>query len=208
MLLTEAASKSLTDAVVPVPSAGANQLVENADGSISLVASSGTVEADTIAIDAAEGAAYVAGALDASSADSTGGQISVLGDTVRLDAGAAIDASGATGGGEILIGGDFQGKNGAIRNATRTAVHSEAELTADARITGDGGEVIVWADDFTDYRGTISARATANSPTSIGPARKLLTTRSSDAVVSSESDSVATGPSTDAGSGRTLLAPP
>ncbi|MFP4156100.1 MAG: MBG domain-containing protein, partial [Opitutales bacterium] len=163
VLLTETASKSLTDAVVPVPSTAANQLVENADGSISLVASTGSIEGETIAIDAAEGAAYVAGALDASSADSTGGQISVLGDTVRLDAGAAIDASGATGGGQVLIGGDFQGKNPTIRNATRTAVHSEAELTADARITGDGGEVIVWADDFTDYRGTISARGGAES---------------------------------------------
>ena len=71
---------------------------------------------------------------------------------------AAQDAGGA--GGEILIGGDYQGKNAAIANAARTQVTATATLEADAAsTTGDGGRIIVWADDATRYAGHLSARA-------------------------------------------------
>ncbi|MBN8455871.1 autotransporter-associated beta strand repeat-containing protein, partial [Accumulibacter sp.] len=105
------------------------------------------------------GVVSVSGQLDASTPDVArqGGEIRVLGDRVGLFGQARLDASGAAGGGTVLIGGDYQGQ-GSERNATQTYVGPEVTITADAGSTGDGGKVIVWADDWTRYHGTISAK--------------------------------------------------
>ncbi|MEL6162352.1 MAG: filamentous hemagglutinin N-terminal domain-containing protein, partial [Cyanobacteria bacterium J06628_3] len=86
-----------------------------------------------------------------------GGTVHVLGERVGLVDNARIDVSGETGGGNVLIGGDFQGK-GEVPNAKRTFVSSGASINADARTSGDGGRVIVWADETTGFNGNISAR--------------------------------------------------
>ncbi|NNL99653.1 MAG: filamentous hemagglutinin N-terminal domain-containing protein, partial [Gammaproteobacteria bacterium] len=50
------------------------------------------------------------GTLSATGAgDTDGGSIHVLGDHVALGAGSVVDASGDAGGGEVLVGGDYQG---------------------------------------------------------------------------------------------------
>ncbi|MEW6290746.1 MAG: filamentous hemagglutinin N-terminal domain-containing protein, partial [Thermodesulfobacteriota bacterium] len=106
------------------------------------------------------GIVSVSGTLDASGKDAgqQGGSVQVLGDKVGLFAGAVIDASGDAGGGEVLVGGDFQGANPDIKNATATYVDAAAAITADAVRAGDGGKVIVWADGTTRFHGDISAR--------------------------------------------------
>jgi len=91
-----------------------------------------------------------------------GGTVHVLGDKVGLLDLASIDVSGALGGGEVLIGGDFQGKNPEIQNASMTYVGSETSINADATMDGDGGKVIVWSDEYTKYFGNISARGGDN----------------------------------------------
>jgi hypothetical protein len=105
-----------------------------------------------------EGLVRVAGSLDASGRDAgeTGGTVKVLGEKVALYAGTKIDASGDAGGGEVLIGGNYQGK-GTEPNAKRTYVASGASIDADAVTRGDGGKVIVWADEVTGFAGDISA---------------------------------------------------
>ena len=62
----------------------------------------------------------------------------------------------------MLVGGDYQGGNAAVQNAFRTYVGPQATIKADALQQGDGGKVIVWADDATRFAGTISARGGAN----------------------------------------------
>ncbi len=108
---------------------------------------------------------FNSGTLDASNADSgrAGGTIHVLGDKVGVFGNARLNASGDAGGGEILIGGDYQGKNDAIQNAYRTFVGSDAVITADATNTGNGGKVIVWADDTAFYYGNISVKGGSQS---------------------------------------------
>ncbi|WP_428036902.1 filamentous hemagglutinin N-terminal domain-containing protein, partial [Amphritea sp.] len=98
------------------------------------------------------------GSLMATSADGKGGDVDVLGDRVALTDNAVIDASGKTGGGKVRIGGDFQGKNPEITNASDTFVGKHVEIKADATGNGDGGRVIVWADNNTRYHGQISAQ--------------------------------------------------
>jgi hypothetical protein len=73
-----------------------------------------------------------------------------------------VDASGAAGGGTVLVGGDYQGKNAAVQNAQQTFVGKDAVIKADATGLGDGGKVIVWSDEATRVYGSISARGGAN----------------------------------------------
>ena len=88
-------------------------------------------------------------------------KIQILGDRVGL-VGANLDASGVNGGGSVFIGGDFQGK-GIIPNALMTFVSANSTIKADALQSGNGGRVIVWADNATRFFGNISARGGAIS---------------------------------------------
>ncbi len=120
----------------------------------------------TIPIDA--GTSIVSGTLDVSSplansnsAQGIGGTVNVLGDKVGLIQ-ANINASGANGGGTVKIGGDFQGL-GTIPNASRTFVSLDSVINADALLNGNGGRVIVWANQVTGFWGEVSARGGLNS---------------------------------------------
>ncbi|MDA0591127.1 MAG: hypothetical protein O2820_21955, partial [Planctomycetota bacterium] len=86
-----------------------------------------------------------------------GGRVELLGMHVGLFDQARIDASGVAGGGTVLVGGDFQGSNTAIRNSRITYVGSNTSISASALSHGDGGTVIVWADHTTRFLGQIEA---------------------------------------------------
>ncbi|MEO6363016.1 MAG: filamentous hemagglutinin N-terminal domain-containing protein, partial [Caldimonas sp.] len=123
--------------------------------------SAGGASGGRITIDAGNGAASVSGALAATGGSGSGGSVHVFGRDVRVGA-ATVDVSGTSGGGEILIGGDFQGGNPDRPNARTSVVGSNVALRADALDNGRGGKVIVWADDSTAFAGTVSARGGAN----------------------------------------------
>lgn len=107
---------------------------------------------------AAENDAFLNGRLDVSAGDGAkGGRLVVTGERVGLFGG-KVDASGGTGGGVVLLGGDYQGKNPLVRNASRTYVAPEAVIEADATVAGDGGTIIHWSDLGTQFYGTASAR--------------------------------------------------
>jgi hypothetical protein len=69
--------------------------------------------------------------------------------------GATINASGTSGGGTVLIGGDEQGK-GTVPNASRTYVSPDSVISANSLLNGNGGRVIIWADDVTGFYGNIT----------------------------------------------------
>ena len=129
----------------------------------------GEIRATTASLDggrvvlSAQKDALVSGRIDATGSGGVGGAVQILGERVALQSGASIDASGTYGGGSILVGGDFQGKNPDVQNAWQTIVASGVTLRADAIAAGNGGKVIVWADDTTSYRGEITARGGAQS---------------------------------------------
>lgn len=148
----------------------ASAMVQDADGSIRLVGrhelnllEGSITRADglaggTVQVESPEGTVRVAGEISAQGQSASGGTVHVLGERVAIAAGSIIDASGAAGGGEILVGGDFQGNNTAIQNAQRVYVGEGAQLKADALDRGDGGRIIVWADENTRYFGHLSAQ--------------------------------------------------
>ncbi len=111
------------------------------------------------------GVTSVSGKLEASGLGQgqKGGSIAVLGDKVGLLGNASVNVSGSAGGGTVLVGGDFQGANPAVRNSARTYVGQDVSITADAVNSGNGGKVILWADDVTSFYGNISARGGAQS---------------------------------------------
>ena len=111
-----------------------------------------------IKIESESGIAQVSGTVTATGNEGKGGDIQILGNQVNLTGNAQIDASGKSGGGSILIGGDYQGKNSDVKNAERTYVGKDSVIKADATETGDGGKVVLWADDRTEFYGRISAR--------------------------------------------------
>ena len=107
----------------------------------------------------ADSITLIDGALDVSTQEEgqSGGSVKVLGGLVGLLDDASIYASGHSGGGEVLIGGDYQGGND-VPTSSITFVDKGAVIKADAYIKGDGGKVITWADDGAYFYGNISAR--------------------------------------------------
>ncbi|WP_338846413.1 filamentous hemagglutinin N-terminal domain-containing protein [Massilia sp. W12] len=106
------------------------------------------------------GVVSVAGQLDVSNAQGKGGTIQVQGDKIAVRSSAQLDASGRSGGGEVLVGGDWQGK-GAMPKASMTNVAAGAQIKANAIEQGDGGKVVLWAEDKTRFDGKIEARGGA-----------------------------------------------
>lgn len=141
------------------------KIVFRANGDVILEGGSRTTangpRGGSITVHAAEGAALVAGTIEAKGEQAAGGQVQVLGNRVGLTGQATIDASGASGGGAVLIGGDRHGDNPEVQNAFRTFFGAEASVRADAIQHGNGGKVIVWSDDTTRFYGNISARGGA-----------------------------------------------
>jgi len=87
-----------------------------------------------------------------------GGTVQVLGNRVGLTDNASINASGTNGGGEVLVGGDYQGNNKNIKNAEAVYLGEDTTVKTDATKNGDGGKIIVWSDDRTRAYGALSAK--------------------------------------------------
>lgn len=108
------------------------------------------------------GVVEVSGSLNVSNNANIGGDIRLTGDKVVLLEGSHLDASGKTGGGSILVGGDYQGK-GEIPTAQVSYIDKSAFINADAIDRGNGGTIIIWADDTTRAYGNISSKGGSKS---------------------------------------------
>ena len=108
----------------------------------------------------------------APSAAAKGGKVELLGERVGLLDEAKVDASGGAGGGTVLVGGDYLGGRAAsadlkdlakqetepVKNAMATVMADTAEIKADATVSGDGGKIILWSDEYTGFYGDLFAR--------------------------------------------------
>ncbi|NEO30666.1 MAG: CHAT domain-containing protein [Symploca sp. SIO3C6] len=106
--------------------------------------------------------AIISGTIDTSNFSSdlisrlpqTGGMVHVLGKKVRL-LDAHINAAGIDGGGTVLIGSQAVES---VPYALQTYISSDSLINADAALNGDGGRVIVKAEETTEFYGNIVAR--------------------------------------------------
>ncbi|HEX7965934.1 MAG TPA: filamentous hemagglutinin N-terminal domain-containing protein, partial [Gammaproteobacteria bacterium] len=102
------------------------------------------------------------GSIDVSGGQGSGGEVRILGDLVGLFGSTSVDASGYTGGGTVMVGGDYHGGNAAIQNASQAFIGQDVSIDADAIDSGNGGKVVIWSDDHTQYFGNISSRGGRN----------------------------------------------
>ncbi|MBT8114365.1 MAG: hypothetical protein KJP04_03245, partial [Arenicella sp.] len=107
----------------------------------------------------AGGSLYVNDELDASNLDNDeiGGDITLLGTNVGIFEEANVDASGDAGGGTILIGGEQQG-GGDTATSEFVYLGESASVHSDAATDGDGGTVILFAENTARVHGDITAR--------------------------------------------------
>jgi len=149
-------------------SIAANALSLDKDGNVVLIAksdlnltASSIVTANgeqggRVLVESQQGKTLVAGEITATGKSGRGGVVDVLGQQVGVIDQAVLDASGKTSGGKIHIGGNYQGK-GELTNATATYVGKDVSVKVDAIEYGDGGEIIVWADELAKVYGSLSA---------------------------------------------------
>jgi fibronectin-binding autotransporter adhesin len=155
------AAQSLVDEVVKLPNAKADRLVSE-NGVIKLVSNSGSIQANKIKIDAAsKGATEISGTLNSDNKEGKGGNIEITGKDIDVNS-ATISADGKTGGGKVLIGGDWQG-TGDLLQATYLDVDANSKITANALTSGAGGTIVAWSDiknsnSLTRVSGTLQAK--------------------------------------------------
>ncbi|MEW6640180.1 MAG: YDG domain-containing protein [Pseudomonadota bacterium] len=101
------------------------------------------------------GAVNISGRLAATSRHHAGGTITVTGQSIRLKH-ASVDASGATGGGTVNIGGNLHGA-GPLQQARSVTMDAATTIRADATAAGDGGQVVLWSTGTTRVFGLITA---------------------------------------------------
>ena len=88
------------------------------------------------------GRVEVAGSLSATGdSGQSGGSVVVMGDQVQLSSGARIDASGDTGGGQVLIGGGWGAQVGPVGKSSSVSLGEGVNIKAAATGTGNGGYV-------------------------------------------------------------------
>ncbi|BDT68711.1 hypothetical protein os1_28970 [Comamonadaceae bacterium OS-1] len=117
-------------------------LVENR---MAVLAPGGTIILSATALSGLQASVIHSGQIDASSLSARGGRIVLEGDSIALKAGSSLDVRGATGGGTVLVGGDWQG-GGSLAQATTVAMEQGARIDASATHSGDGGKVVLWSD--------------------------------------------------------------
>ena len=112
------------------------------------------------------------GLLEVSSKNGKGGMVTLEADEIILKENSIIDATGTIGGGQVLIGGDWQGgasdelrvfeNPDALLEATKVTMESGAKINASSTDSGEGGTVVLWSDilkpnSFTTVVGEIYA---------------------------------------------------
>jgi hypothetical protein len=154
---------------------GGSVRVEFTDSYIDTTAAVASASGGSVTIDGGgTGRLFSSGSFRATGPN--GGSVDLFGREVVLD-GATVDASGEAGGGSVRVGGDFQGRtvgpvfnrpgvggqvaNLPHSNAQTVTVTGATTLWADALGQGNGGRVIVWADQQTTFAGSVSARGGA-----------------------------------------------
>ncbi|ECJ2224321.1 filamentous hemagglutinin N-terminal domain-containing protein [Salmonella enterica] len=151
---------SATDGRVYLTARGKDMLLNT------VVNNTGTVEASGLSGHGGEivlnggdsGVVSQSGTLLAGSKTGRGGKITVEGQNIHLAANSRTSATGKTGGGEVYVGGGWQGKDSHIRNASKVVMDKSATIDVSATESGNGGTAVLWSDDYTNFRGTVLAK--------------------------------------------------
>ncbi|MBB5189579.1 filamentous hemagglutinin family protein [Silvimonas terrae] len=136
---------------------GTNTLLNNVINLSGVIDVSGDQGGDVTIQGGTQGMVDLAGVhINAAGTTGSGGHVTVTGQDIRLS-GAQIDATGANGGGAVLVGGALHGAADTQRAAT-VSMDGASSIDASAIQTGNGGTVVLWSNDQTTFGGSIAAR--------------------------------------------------
>jgi len=174
--LTAAAARAVVDSVIN----NTGVIEANSIGSHNGMIVLGAATADSKPARAPTQTVKLSGKLSAKGKrkGTTGGTIIVTGENIAVS-GATINASGSTGGGKVLIGGDWGGghpntglvsgnasaavESYSVANSSTVSIDAATMIDASATATGNGGKVIIWANQAMTFVGTILAKGGALS---------------------------------------------
>ena len=128
----------------------------------SVVQNSGTISASSISkvggvIRLTAATVNQNGIVAANSDTSNGGQITIAGSEIHLGVASKTTVTGATGGGQILIGKTSPNTTNSIVNANQVTVAAGALVDASAIQNGNGGTIDIWSQKNTVIEGSIKA---------------------------------------------------
>ncbi len=168
--LTAVTARALVDSVINNSGVIEARSVGTANGRIVLGAQTAKTKVQGAPVQTVK----VSGTLDVAGKDqgTIGGTVQITGESIAL-AGVIIDASGISGGGKVLIGGDTGGgilnpavsgvrqaamEQTSIPTATTVTVDAASAINASAINKGNGGKIVIWSDGSTAFNGILQAR--------------------------------------------------
>lgn len=156
---------SATDGRVYLTARGKDMLLNTVVNNTGIVEASGlSGHGGEIVLNGGDsGVVSQSGTLLADSKTGHGGKITVEGQNIHLAANSRTSASGKTGGGEVYVGGGWQGKDSHIKNASQVVMSQGATIDVSATESGNGGRAVLWSDDYTNFRGDILAKGGSRS---------------------------------------------
>lgn len=135
------------------------------NGFLTTISHTGETIADNIYLNS-RGAVAIGGDLTTNHLGEGLNQIHVFADDILIAQEASIQAQGITSGGEVLIGGGWQGE-GDYYQATFVTQSSTSVVDASALVNGDGGTIVLWSDitnplSSTTVNGSLIAKSGPN----------------------------------------------
>lgn len=121
-------------------------------GPTARVSANGEGDGGRIALDAS-GDMVVSGVLSANGANGNGGYVAVTGDNITVNPTARISANGGNTGGQVFIGGGFQGGQG-LRQASNVNILAGSQISANGG-NGSGGVVALWSQGDMNFQGSV-----------------------------------------------------
>ncbi len=130
--------------------------------SIGSIDNTGLIDSINTQIEAFGGNAYSLainqdGVITNTKYETNNSKVVIIADNIAINEHACIDISSINNN-EILIGGDYKGKNPNIRNAKTVFIDSKAIIKADGLKNANGGKIIIWSDENTSFYGNVSAK--------------------------------------------------
>ncbi|QWC96421.1 filamentous hemagglutinin N-terminal domain-containing protein, partial [Polynucleobacter paneuropaeus] len=132
----------------------------------SVINNTGTISADTVStvggkVFLTAGTVNQSGTVSANSAESDGGNVTISGNQVNLNTASKTSATGATAGGQILLGKTAKNIAQSQVNANAVTVAEGAVVDASATQNGNGGSIEVWSTISTSVAGMFKANGGA-----------------------------------------------
>ncbi len=135
--LQASASEAVVASTIGGGASSATQLVTQ-NGVLKLVRSTGKISARTVSIKAGQrGGVQIGNSISVANPNASGGVITITGKDVTLLSGALLDASGASSGGTLHVGGGWQG-SGDLDQASFVTMEAGSRIDASALARGNG----------------------------------------------------------------------